>query len=339
MEGIQRGYEYAGEVYSSYRKLGSAVGVDGALIRYRVNTGMTLEDAVNEGKSVHKVTVHGLTFKNKRELAQHYGIDYTKLGIKTVSAEDLKQYVEDELNRELVTYNGGVYGTLDELCIEKGICGAIVTQRMRAGWSLTKALNTRVQSVRNKVSYNYKGVKYKSQRTLAESIGVTTTMVTRLKTRLGIGSVEAVRLVDGFLENYGGNRPHRVANIPFAIYNGRWYGNIKELLESVGTTRESVSGYMRVRGIKEHTDALSLMREETHARWVEVSTGEVLGRVALQEKYKLNVETLAEKGIAEVRELRVYPNCTYKETEYCATPEADFKIYIREYLANKALNG
>lgn len=238
----------------------------------------------------YSVTVFDKEYKNMVDLAESFDIDYTKLCTRLRDGRSLEIAVESLLDEKAIVFNGKTYQSTMELCLEYKIPLQILNNRLNLEWSLEKALTTPIRNRDTNEKYEYRGNVYTSKRKLAEAEGFYLSYIITVQKRTGLAFIEALDMVVQFTKQYKGDRPELISNLPYVIYNGKWFNTLRSFCEEVGANSAHLTKFMSRHKVVTHFKALEMMREKP----------------------------------------KKYPDCTFKITGYCATPNLDFDNYLKE---------
>lgn len=221
--------------YDSLQQLAEALNVCRDTIRYRLNKGMSAEEAIADIKKSW-VVYNGVEYRGLTALAKSEGVSIYSLshGLEAgLSLEDaVKIAKEFRLRCKEVTYNGVVYPSLRTLCSRLDIDYRILISRMHSGWGLEQAIETPVKDSDTSVEYN--GVVYSGMTALAEAVGMS---VATLNSRLRRGwSIEMA--VETPLISKTEIRGKVV------IYGDKTYSSIAELCRELGVDKGLVHSRM-----------------------------------------------------------------------------------------------
>jgi hypothetical protein len=322
---------FEGTKYANLKVLTQTLGISYQAICKRIQEGMPLEDAVTKIVKKREVTVNNREFKNIYEVSNFYGIDYSLLDSRLSRGMKLQEAVEDMLLKEKITLDGVEYNSLTTLCNAYLIGNVIVSARLKYGWSLKDALTRPVKVVSSKVTYSFRGKVYNSQRAMTENYGIQISLVRTFATIHNLSIVTALDILVTFLSHYKGERPKLISKIPVIIYNGKWYDTFKNLYIDICTDSMEVKAIMKTYKIKTSFDALVKMSSLTIEKYTDNQTNSIITHRDIREKYKMHVENAIIRGLVRKEVFKRYPNLRFYPTEYCATPRADFEVFIETH--------
>lgn len=282
----------------------------------------------------YSISVFGKEFKNKRALCEYYGINFNSLNAQLyLYKKELEEAIKYLLDKEPLIFEGVIYKSITELAFSKGISPSIVHTRISRGKSLYEALSSDF-SIKGKPDvYVYKGKMYQGSRDLFESHGISKYMFYYIrKTALlekQLSPVEVLELYETFLSQYKGNRPTMLRTIPFVIYNDTWFPTLKDFCMHVGIEITAINALLNSK-CKTHLDAFRYCKSATFSKFTDVATGKVCMLKDLKIKYKEELMSGQEDKYILTETVLRYPGLRFEEPTYWATPELDFKQFMKE---------
>lgn len=149
-------YEYEGRIYSK-RQLAEIFGLSETTMYRRLNSGMSMEDAINPIMHGHTLYEYRDNFYTQKELSNLTGTTRHTIrrGLdKGLSLETALNPFNYEIKQ--YEYQGGLY-TVSELSELRGIDQGTLRNRLRSGMNIHEALDTPVQS-RDSSSVTYQNI-------------------------------------------------------------------------------------------------------------------------------------------------------------------------------------
>lgn len=219
--------EYKGKKYSGVSVLAESVGMPARLLYTRLNSGWSVEAAVetpvSEQRLGRKLEHNGVVYKSVRELADDIGMSYGTLRSRLQMGWSVQDAVERDVRKFGIEYDGKVYDSVAKLANSVGLDKSVVESRLRAGWTLDEAIHGRE---RKKVMY--KGVEYNSVKDLCRIHGLNYGVVGN-RIRNGWSLDDAVETEEG---------RGRLADS--VDYDGKTYTSIAELCRELNLPYSSV---------------------------------------------------------------------------------------------------
>lgn len=138
-----------GITYSSIREMLNERGIKENTFYVRLKRGWTIEEAAHGYRNKFTVTdKSGRTFNNIKSALEANGITYSQYMGNLASGMDKTDAVSElrdsySYRQKAVTYKGVTYNSIRELCDAHGVSYSRYAQRLRAGFSIDEALNSK----------------------------------------------------------------------------------------------------------------------------------------------------------------------------------------------------
>lgn len=225
---------FRGTDYNSNAEVAYDHGIKPATLQARLDTGDTLEEAVDKGSNVHNVTVAGKEYRSLLQVADAYGIDGGVLTMRVRTGMTLEDALELGGSAYTVTLYGKSHKNRADLADYYGIdTGKLESRLYKRGESLEDA----VHSLLTTEPLKFKGKEYPTLARLCNEYGVSAYVVTK-------------RLKRGWSMEDAILRPiEQRASVAEYAYRGETYGTRRELADDYGLTVGYIDGVSKKLGV------------------------------------------------------------------------------------------
>lgn len=149
-----RNIDYKNKTYPRLVDLCNELNLDAKYMRYfYLNQDCNLEESIDKTKARMEMcfTVNGIEFKSIREIMNFYGINHKDINKLLDAGVPLEQCVNIIRENNKIHFEGEVYANLKDLAKKRGMCYSVIYNRLKLGWTLTKAVNEPVKSKKVRV--------------------------------------------------------------------------------------------------------------------------------------------------------------------------------------------
>ncbi|MEC2463563.1 hypothetical protein P9X10_01430 [Bacillus cereus] len=321
--------EYKGKPYDTIVSLAKHVSINVHTLRTRINSGYTIEQAVEMGAGSEEIKVFNKTFKTMKELTEFYGFTYSTYTVRIFEKGFThEQAIKWFLEREEIIFEGKPYKSITDICNHHKMSSKLVFNRIYRGWSIRDAVLKPIRTGKANNKYRFRGIGYNSKREMSEEFGLGDQLVLNFAKKNKINFNEALEILIRFLANYEGDRPQLITTIPSVIYNGVWYDTMINFFKDINVDIRVTSQFMNRHNLDNHLIALSKMKQFKEEKTMDALTGEFIGIARLCRKYKTN--NIFEKGYAKKVIVQAYPDLNFNPTGYCAVPSLDLKVLMEK---------
>lgn len=240
--------EYKGKKYKSINSLALNLDIRSDYIYGRLKRGLTIDDSISEITELrklnklrdgsrmndlkaqdNKIHVWNKTFNTLREIEKDYGLDsgsiVSHVGIEELIVESMEKKVNSDHKK---------YKSITKLSRHYGIQPDNVHQRLKKGWTLTRAVVTPVQE-RHGNKIVYKGKDYMSRSKLSLAYNIDSTYIYRVSKDLSVSWMEAFEAIRTFISSNNldemEGRPNIFGSRYEIIYDGVWFKDIEDLIK------------------------------------------------------------------------------------------------------------
>lgn len=321
---LKKEYENIGQLARAYDVIPSQLKT--YMEKYK-NINKAMEKTI-ESSGSRKIVLYGRTFENLIDVANFYGVGYSKLSSWTSKKKvSIEEALEKTLNTGIV-YKEKEYTSLHFLALEYDKHASTVYGRLQRGWSLEKALEEPVKANKCAEIY-YKGQTFLSRSDLLRHYGISQNFVQSTVEAYGFDWEQTFEYIVSFLETCKGERPKIVTMIPYVIYNDSWFNTIDEFCQYLNVRRTRYNYSFKKAEKKDVLEIVKLLREQSKMKYM--YEGKVHSYTDIHKLFEGKLETAVKKG--EVERVKVFTNPDIKElTGYFKNAQYEFKDYMEKML-------